>query len=168
MVIYCAFVYKVSEKPLVPVVGFVRLKLRPLADFGFRVWFSWTVGVALLIVLFHASFSAVSVLVVTLLTAVGFTMLLMPQLAVHRALTKTKEDVLNAAWKQFFALGYHDVAFAKSSSLAERVQLQRFLESVSATSPWPYDFSQGFLIAGTYLIPIATLAVQSTFRVGTP
>jgi len=179
IVTYAWFVASISKLPMVPFLELTRAKLRPIADFGITTGLVWSVGVSLIVYSTRQSFDPVSVSIVASLTGLGVIMVFWPQYAVHSGLTRTKQMFLDIALaraslsrparRHVSLFDSRGNPMAVMSQIApdeivhhalepQNQQFDIYTRSVASASTWIYRPEDAFVLGGTWLLPLATLA----------
>lgn len=164
IIIFAAFVSALSKCPLVPSLEIVRVKLRPITDFGLITGLAWSVGVSLFVLLFRPEFSVPAVVAVALLTLLGLTMIFWPQYALHKAMNRTRSDLLRTA-SAMLLQEISPAQIADREDYLKRMldpraqQIEAFIRSVTATRTWIYNVRDVATVAAQWLLPLASLGV---------
>lgn len=166
---YCAFAFSISQQPLVPMIELARAKLRSLTVIGIHAGLAWSVGVALFVVFFRPAFDILSASIVFVLTGLGLLMISAPQFALHKALDRTKQALLDAVYHKWIEnSGTHtpdDVEGYMAKFLSPNgARMQELIRSIIETPTWPYNPVDVMSVLGTWIIPFFALAVSQLLR----
>lgn len=160
--LYMQTVAQIARLRPIPLIEAAREYLHPIVDFSIMVGLAWSVGVSIVVWFFYSAFDAFAIVVVVIVSVFAFLTILWPQYALHKALDRTKRELIDASL-DVIRLELDERRFSTRKAMFE--VLHSFdhsgvlgdLRSAADARTWMYNPQDVGILLGTWVLPVISV-----------